>query len=165
MTTHAQPGAGHHARPPAAPRRTDEAGFRRTGRSSRHRAAGAASHRPGPDERGMVTAELATVLPAVALVLLLVLSAIATGAAHIRATDAAQAGARAAAAGESSQVVVDHAQRLAPDDANVTVAQDDGLVVVTVVAPYPGPLSLVGGRVIASASAVPEEALVGEGSP
>ncbi|MGC5628221.1 TadE family type IV pilus minor pilin [Georgenia sp. Z1344] len=147
MSTRPQPGVGPSARPPAA-----------------RRAPAPGDTRPDDDERGMVTAELAVVLPAVALVLLLVLAAIATGAQHIRATDAAQAGARAAAAGESSEVVLAHARQLAPDDATITVRRDDGLVVVEVVAGWPGPLAVTGGQVTASASAVPEEALVG-GTP
>ena len=113
----------------------------------------------------MATAEFAIVLPAIALALLLVLSAIATGAAHLRATDAAQAAARAAAAGEGLDVATGHAMRLAPDGATVTVSREGDLVVAVVEAPFPGALSVTGYRVSGRASAATEESYAREVPP
>lgn len=179
MSAPHEPGVGRSARPPAAtgvgPGRTaGGAGRGSVGPSD----AGGPIEPVGPNdavepddagvggaERGMATAELAIVLPAVMLVLLLVLSAIATGASQLRATDAARAGARAAAAGESHAVVVEHAMRLAPDGADVAVSNEGGLVVVTVVAPWPGALAVTSGEVSATARSVPEDELVGEVAP
>jgi hypothetical protein len=56
--------------------------------------------RAGSSQRGSVTAEFAIVLPAVVLVLVLVLTTAAVAASQLRCTEAARAGARAAALGE-----------------------------------------------------------------
>lgn len=64
-------------------------------------------------QRGSVTAELALCLPAVLLVLLLVVTLGAASVTQLRCTDAARAGARAAALGHSieqvHQIVADRA--------------------------------------------------------
>ena len=64
-------------------------------------------------QRGSVTAELALCLPAVVLVLLLVVTLGAASVTQLRCTDAARAGARAAALGHSTaqihQIVADRA--------------------------------------------------------
>lgn len=92
------------------------------------------------DERGAVTAELAIVLPAVVVLLLAcaVLGAAVLG--QIRCADAARAGARAAAIGESEEQVVAVAQQLAGDEAAVTVSREGAWVVVEVSRPVAGDL-------------------------
>ena len=61
---------------------------------------------------GMATAELAVVMPAVVLVLLLVLAGVSAGVTQLRVTDAARVAARQAAIG--SDDVAGSAQRVAP---------------------------------------------------
>ncbi|UFU03405.1 pilus assembly protein [Ruania suaedae] len=95
-----------------------------------------------PRERGSVTAELAVLLPAVVLVLVIVLTAAAAGAAHVRCADAARAGARAAALGESPAEVEAIAERLAGGRAQVQVSHQGQWVRVEVRATLPlGPLA------------------------
>ncbi|UFU07138.1 TadE family type IV pilus minor pilin [Ruania halotolerans] len=94
-----------------------------------------------PRERGSVTAELAVLLPAVVLILVAVLVAAAIGVAQVRCADAARAGARAAAVGQSQAEVVELAQGVAGPDAVVSVQEDGAWVQVRVVAEVPlGPL-------------------------
>ena len=73
----------------------------------------AARDTAAPGQRGSVTAELALTLPAVVLVLLLVITLGAASVTQLRCTDAARAGARAAALGHSHaqvhQIVTDRA--------------------------------------------------------
>lgn len=74
------------------------------------------AHHQHPDQRGSVTAELALCLPAVLLVLVLVITLGAASVAQVRCTDAARAGARAAALGHSAeQVHLIVADRAGPD--------------------------------------------------
>lgn len=106
----------------------------------------------GEAERGAVTAELAIVLPAVVLLLLVcaVLGSAVLG--QIRCADAARAGARAAAIGESHEQIVAVAQQLAGEDAEVVVSRDGAWVEVQVRRPVAG--DLVGlGALQASATA------------
>lgn len=135
------PGVSDGPRPSGAP-----AGLRAGGR-------GGAPARPRVGaERGAVTAELAILLPAVVLLLLVcgVLGAAVLG--QIRCADAARAGARAAAIGESHEQVVAVAQQLAGDDAEVLVSRDGAWVEVRVARPVAG--ELVGlGALQASATA------------
>ncbi|MCU1538250.1 MAG: hypothetical protein JWP82_2601 [Humibacillus sp.] len=72
-------------------------------------------------DRGMVTAELAVTLPAVVLVLGMGLAAISAGIDQIRCVDAARAGARSAARGDSIATVRAAAVAAAPAGAVVTV--------------------------------------------
>lgn len=83
----------------------------------------------------MATAELAMALPAVVLVLALCLTAMALGVDHVRAEDAARAGARAASRGESVQTVHQAAVSRAPDGAQISVGTGPDGVLVRVVAP------------------------------
>lgn len=83
-------------------------------------------------ERGMVTAELATVLPfGVALVGLLVWS-IGLGWNQVRLTDAAREAARQVARGATIDAATDLARDLAPDGSRVRIVERDGRVRVTV---------------------------------
>ncbi|MBZ2197332.1 TadE family type IV pilus minor pilin [Occultella gossypii] len=101
---------------------------------------GAAHH-----ERGSVTAEFAIVLPAVVLVLVAVLLVAAAATAQVRCTDAARAGARAAALGSGEAQVAAIAADLAGEQAQVSVTSADGWVVVRVSAPVDtGPLGAAG---------------------
>lgn len=88
---------------------------------------------PWFDQRGMVTAEFAVVLPAVVLVLALSLGALGLALDQIRCVDAARAGARAASRGDSAGAVVQVATRAAPSDATVSVGTSGDLVSVSVV--------------------------------
>ena len=87
-----------------------------------------AAHR----ERGSVTAELALVLPAVVVVLLVCLTLGAASLGQLRCADAARAAARSAAIGEPASVVVDVARELAGPDADVTVSHSGQWVEVAV---------------------------------
>ncbi|GGK57831.1 TadE family type IV pilus minor pilin [Ornithinimicrobium pekingense] len=86
-------------------------------------------------DRGLATAELAVALPAVVLVLALCLTAMALGVDHVRAEDAARAGARAASRGEPVAVVREVAATRAPRGASIIVDAGAEGVVVRVVAP------------------------------
>ena len=81
----------------------------------------------------MVTAEFAVVLPAVVLVLGLSVGALGLASDQIRCVDAARAGARAAARGDSVEAVILVASRAAPSDAVVSLASTAGIVSVSVV--------------------------------
>jgi hypothetical protein len=81
----------------------------------------------------MVTAEFAVVLPAVVLVLALSLGALGLALEQIRCVDAAAAGARAAARGDSPAAVTLVANRAAPSGAVVSVGTSGDLVRVSVV--------------------------------
>lgn len=103
-------------------------------------------------EAGMVTAETAVVLPAIALVLLLVLNGVAAGVVHLRVTDCARVTARAAAIGEKDLAAV--AGRAAP---GIDIAVEHGeLTCVTAVRAVPGPLGRMGLEVRSRACAYTE---------
>ncbi len=86
-------------------------------------------------ERGAVTAELALVLPAVVMVLLVCCTLGAAVLGQVRCADAARAAARAAAIGEPVTVVAAVARDLAGADAEVSVDVDGSWVEVVVVRP------------------------------
>jgi Flp pilus assembly protein TadG len=86
-------------------------------------------------DRGSVTAELAVGLPAVALLLVALLTVASAAVAQTRCTDAARAGARAAALGEADGTVLATARRVAGDGAAVAVSRSDGWVTVAVSSP------------------------------
>lgn len=111
-------------------------------------------------DAGMVTAELATALTALVLVLVLSLSALVAGVDLIRCTDAARVGARAAARGDDPQQVRALVLEAAPDGATVTVAdRGQAQVEVTVRSRPRGPVGvLVGSNLSARAVAVREGA-------
>jgi hypothetical protein len=87
--------------------------------------------RRGP-ESGFVTAELAAALPAVVAVLALGLWAVSAVGMKVRAIDAANSAAIAAARGEDAQAV---AAAYLPDGATVTVSSDDTVARAEVTAP------------------------------
>jgi hypothetical protein len=92
---------------------------------------------------GMVTAEMAVVLPALVLVLVFALWSVAAVTAQLRCVDAAHTAARALARGEASDVSVAAARAAAPAGARVVVSRSGDLVVVDVraLARLPGPWS------------------------
>lgn len=93
----------------------------------------------------MVTAETALVLPIVVLILAVCLASIRYGMDQVRCVDAARAGARAAARGDSPAAVQDLARRGAPAGAEVAVRPGPDLVTVHVRAPVPAPMALLAG--------------------
>ncbi|GAB77019.1 TadE-like protein [Austwickia chelonae] len=120
--------------------------------------AGGGPGRPG--DEGMVTAEFATALPAVVLVLAVTLGAGRYGIDQIRCVDAARAGARAAARGENPATVGEITQRGAPTGAQVEIVRGGGVITVRVTTtPHgPWPLSELPG-LSASATAEDEQAI------
>lgn len=92
----------------------------------------------GAAERGAVTAEFAVALPAVVLVLVAVLLVALAGATQLQVTDAARAGARAAAAGETDDQVTAIARRVGGEDLTVTVLRAEPWVTVRVQRPVAG---------------------------
>lgn len=94
-------------------------------------------------ERGMVTAETALALPALALVAGLMLWAVLAVTAQLRCVDAARAAARAFARGDGLGQSAAAGQRLAPAGARIHVGRDGDLVRVNVQAPV-GPLGTSG---------------------
>ena len=96
-------------------------------------------------DRGTVTAELALALPAVTVLLAAVLVVGSAGIGQLRCADAARAGARAAALGDSPDRIAQIVHRVAGSDATVEVdrssaAGPDGgeWVTVTVARPVGG---------------------------
>ncbi len=114
----------------------------------------------GDPERGVVTAEIATALPALVVVVIGAVWVVAVGLAQLRCADAAREAARAAARGDAPAVVSSVAEATAPDGATVRVHVEDELVTVEVSTRVPVPLPF-GDRVPAptvraSAAAVTE---------
>jgi Flp pilus assembly protein TadG len=87
-----------------------------------------------------VTAEFAVALPAVLLLLALLLAGAAAGATQLRLEEAALAGARALARGESPAVAEAIVSRLAGASATAAIAADGEWVSVTVTDKVGGPL-------------------------
>lgn len=86
---------------------------------------------------GMATAEFAVVLPAVVLVLAMSLAAMGLAWDQVRCVDAARAGARVAARGDSPEAVTRVAARAGPSGAQVSLAFSGNLVRVSVVSRPP----------------------------
>lgn len=105
------------------------------------------------DQRGMITAEFAVVLPAVVLVLAMSLGVLGLALDQIRCVDAARAGARAASRGDSPAAVILVASRAAPSKAVVTLGTSGDLVSVSVVSPPRVGTSLLPAWVRASSTA------------
>jgi len=86
-----------------------------------------------PDRnRGMVTAETALALPALALVVGLMLWALLAATAQLRCVDAARAAARSVARGDGLAESMAAGLRLAPEGAHIRVERSGGLVRVSV---------------------------------
>src|SRR5690606_2209641 len=83
-------------------------------------------------DHGMVTAELAVIIPAVVAVLALCLSGLGLAVDQVRSVDAARIAVRAAARGEPVDVVTALAREVAPAGSQVQVQRDGGRVSVSV---------------------------------
>lgn len=93
-------------------------------------------------DTGMVTAEIAAALPALALVLAAAVWVVALAATQLRCADAAREAARAAARGENLNVVRQVAEEVAPGNVDVEIERSGSAVTVEVTAtvPLPGPI-------------------------
>lgn len=136
-------GGAHAPRPPAGAGRDLS---RRTGLVTRLRR----------EDRGGATAEVALVLPAVAMLLVVLLLAGSAAVTQVRVADAARSGARAAALGESEQAVGTLVRELAGAGAAVRVGREGEYVVVEVSRTIPGPLGWADLRARADARSLPE---------
>lgn len=106
-------------------------------------------------ERGLVTAELATIAPFAVAFAFLLLWVVSLGLTQIRITDASREAARMIARGEAVQDAKDVARKHAPAGAKVSVDTKSGTVTVTVTARSRMPLpyfSSVGSQEMDSAS-------------
>ena len=83
-------------------------------------------------DEGYATAEAAVALPALVVVLGLAIGAVVTVGGQLRCVDAARAGARVAARGDSDGAAAAAARQVAPPGAQVRIAHDAGLVEVSV---------------------------------
>lgn len=87
-----------------------------------------------PDD-GMVTAELAVIIPAVVAVLALCLSGLGLAVDQVRSVDAARIAVRAAARGEPVDAVTALAREVAPEGSEVLVQREGERVRVSVTGP------------------------------
>jgi hypothetical protein len=111
------------------------------------------------NSQGAVTAEFAVALPAVLLLLALLLAGAAAGTTQLRLEEAALAGARALARGESPAAAEAMVRRLAGASATAAIVDDGEWVSVTVADRVAGPLgSMVPWTLTARASARNESA-------
>ncbi len=114
--------------------------------------------RGGGRDAGLVTIELAFGLVAFALLLLLTLTAIATGVDHLRCAEASRVGARLAARSEPAQSVIAGARASAPEGSQIRLDSVGAYVVVTVRAPERGIFAQLGWDVAAvGRSVAPKE--------
>lgn len=117
----------------------------------------------------MATAELAVAMPVLLVLLALALSALMVGVDQVRCVDAARAGVRLLARGDSTGEALDVARRSAPERARVSARASRSTVSVTVEGTVRGPLRWLGLSWTPHATAVSEkeESLkgVGEGGP
>lgn len=113
-----------------------EAGVRRAGGLIRCKPGirgGSAARAASLDRNhGMVTAETALALPALALVVALMLWALLAATAQLRCVDAARAAARSVARGDGLAESIAAGRRLAPAGAHIRVERGGGLVRVNV---------------------------------
>jgi len=102
----------------------------------------------------MATAEFAVAIPAILLMLVVALSAVATVADQVRCTDAARATARLVARGDPSAAAVGQGRQLAPARAQISVLAGPGTVEVTVTGHPAAALAWMGSRVVPRGRAV-----------
>ncbi|NLU67884.1 TadE family type IV pilus minor pilin [Streptomyces sp. HNM0574] len=101
------------------------------------------SERPLRGDGGYVTAEAAVVIPSLVLLLGALLWGATASVAYIQCVDAARAGARAAARGETAEAVRTAVGDTAPEGARVERIREGDLLRVRVRARTPGPGPLV----------------------
>ncbi|MCD4852451.1 pilus assembly protein [Arthrobacter sp. AK01] len=121
-------------------------------------------------DRGAVTAEFAVALPAVMLLLAFLLAGGAAGITQLRLEEAARAGARASARGETAASVDGIVRRLAGEGVSSSLVDDGVWLTVTASSPVGGALGpLIPWTLSASASARAESAgaepAIGSGVP
>jgi hypothetical protein len=97
---------------------------------------------PARADRGYVTAETAVVVPSLVLLVAMLLWGVTAGGVLIRCVDAARAGARAAARGETPATVAEVVRTVGPRAAEVEVVREGALVHVRVTARSAGPAEL-----------------------
>ena len=107
-----------------------------------------------PGDSGMVTAELAVVLPVLVAVTSLLITVVGAAGDVSRASDAARSGARAISIGTPRADVIESVLGLAPAGATVDFSSDGTLVTVAVTAPPRqwGPFTLPAPEVTAVAA-------------
>jgi hypothetical protein len=107
---------------------------------------------------GMVTAELAMVLPALVLVVSMLMTVVGAASDLAKASDAARSAARAASIGASHDEVVTAASRLAPQGTEITIRNDEDWVNVVVAVPplHWGPVEIPLPSVTGSAAVEPD---------
>jgi hypothetical protein len=118
------------------------------------------SGRIGKDD-GSVTAEIAVGLTAVVIVLSSLVAAVSLGQSQLRAVDAAAAGARAAARGETDGQVLGLARRLAGQGAHVSVSEQGSMVRVEVRTAVRLPLPGAPTVTVKGSASTPAEAHIG----
>ncbi len=107
------------------------------------------------NDRGATTVETALALASFVLVLAVALYGMAATADQVRCVDAAREAARLAARGETDQKAKEVAHRIAPPNAEITIAREGDHIKVTVEASPPGDL-LPGLHLTAAAFAMTE---------
>lgn len=115
-------------------------------------------------ERGSATAEYAVILPGAALVLVAGLLAGAASAQQVRLEEAAGAGARQVARGETEATAVETVHRMAGEAAELTTGSTAGWISVTVRAPAPGPLAWWDGWQQSATAHAPDQWTIQPGS-
>lgn len=111
-------------------------------------------------QRGMVTAELATIAPFIVALAFLLLWVVSLGFTQIRIADASREAARMVARGDAAGDAKDVALHQSPGGAHVTVSSAKGLVTVTVTARSRMPVpffSGIGARTMKSSSVAAQE--------
>jgi hypothetical protein len=96
------------------------------------------------DESGAVTAEAATVIPVLVLLVAVLSWMVAFGVVQARVVDAARETARALARGDDADSSVRLGKRIAPSGARIEVREDGDELVVSVTADVSGPGGLLG---------------------
>lgn len=126
----------------------------------------APEHPPGHPDTGAVTVETAVIMPGLVLLLAVLLAAAAAGMTTVRYEEAARASARAAARGETSEVVERTAREIAGDTAVVQVSAAGDRVTVAVSGPAPGILGKWSNwRLQANGSAAVDSTRGADGAP
>ncbi len=141
------PGAGH--RPPSVVRDEWQAWVRRL--------------RGGRGEHGMVTAEIATALPALVVIAAGLLFVIGAVGAQLRCGDLSREAARQLARGQDEATVSREVLVGAPPDARLSVSRAGGLVTasITAHAPTPGALARLGSLVVSGSATALDETAIG----
>ncbi len=119
--------------------------------------------RGGRGERGMVTAEIATALPALVVIAAGLLFVIGAVGAQLRCGDLSREAARQLARGQDEATVSREVLVGAPPDAQLRVSRAGGLVTasITAHAPTPGALARLGSLVVSGSATALDETTIG----